>query len=59
MTVQCCVCKKVKVDEAWKTTGIDHPREVSHTYCPTCFTMAQATMATERHQANIAHPVTA
>lgn len=37
MVVQCCVCKRVRVDGAWAppVQPID-PDEVSHAYCPAC-----------------------
>ena len=59
MTVQCCVCKKVKVEESWTITGIDRPKDVSHTYCPVCLRQSQAAMAAERLRANVTQPVTA
>mgnify|MGYP007047113445 CR=1 FL=1 len=59
MTVQCCVCKKVKIDDSWMNTGNEHRRDVSHTYCPTCLRTEATSMAAERRQANMANPVTA
>ena len=35
MTVQCCVCRKYRVDDNWKKNAkVDG--NVSHTYCPIC-----------------------
>ena len=35
MTVQCCVCRKYRVKDTWKTnTKVEKP--LSHTYCPKC-----------------------
>jgi hypothetical protein len=35
MTVQCCVCRKYRVDDRWKKNA-DIDGSVSHTYCPVC-----------------------
>jgi len=35
MTIQCCVCNKVKCDGEWICH--DHNvKDASHTYCPAC-----------------------
>ena len=47
MTVQCCVCKKVKVNESWMTTAGNRLREVSHTYCPVCLGATKVAMENE------------
>jgi sRNA-binding protein len=44
MTVQCCVCKKERVDGAWRPACEVEHRQVSHTYCPTCLANARAEM---------------
>lgn len=38
MVVQCCVCKKIRVDGEWRETDADRPNpaEASHGYCPNC-----------------------
>lgn len=38
MEVQCCVCKKIRVDGLWIETDTTQPRprETSHGYCPIC-----------------------
>lgn len=38
MVVQCCVCKKVRMDGNWVDAQADQVRlaEVSHGYCPVC-----------------------
>lgn len=54
MTVQCCVCKKVKAEDAWKHETLDRPAEVSHTYCPVCLKRSQTAMREERMQADLA-----
>lgn len=59
MTVQCCVCKKIKQEDSWKNASLVRPQEVSHTYCPACLRASEAAMAIERLQANAAHPVIA
>jgi len=35
MDVQCCVCKKIRVEGRWVESDAA-PREVSHGYCPVC-----------------------
>lgn len=38
MEVQCCVCKKVRVDGQWMSPDLTPPvpNETSHGYCPVC-----------------------
>ena len=38
MVVQCCVCKKIRIDGVWRASDPSAPRfeEVSHGYCPSC-----------------------
>lgn len=57
MTLQCCVCKKVKDDETWKLEDRIHRTDVSHTYCPICLKASVAAMAIERQHADIVQPV--
>ena len=39
MTIQCCMCKKVKVDGHWVSRhSVSHGR-VTHTYCPVCLAL--------------------
>lgn len=47
MTVQCCVCAKVKIDGKWIHDAIKHPHDVSHTYCPMCLEHSLAAMRAE------------
>ncbi len=47
MTIQCCVCEKVKDDNRWIHRQIDHPKEVSHTYCPHCLEQSLGIMRKE------------
>ncbi len=47
MTIQCCVCKKVRVDDDWKPF-IEPPSVPSSTYCPTCFDRCSQELAIER-----------
>lgn len=36
MTIQCCKCKRIRIDGQW-FAPVDPPgTDVSHTYCPTC-----------------------
>lgn len=38
MVVQCCVCKKIRVEDAWKAVELYAalPTDMSHGYCPAC-----------------------
>ena len=36
MTVQCCVCHRVKIEDVWKHQSVERPQETSHAYCPVC-----------------------
>lgn len=36
MTVQCCVCRRVKDEGRWSRRDTGRNEEVSHTYCPAC-----------------------
>jgi hypothetical protein len=36
MTVQCCICKKVRVGDGWESPHEATPAP-SNTYCPACF----------------------
>ena len=47
MTVQCCVCKRERVDGDWRPAGIGDPYRVTHTYCPACLAQARAEMQAE------------
>ncbi len=47
MTVQCCVCKKERIDGAWRPAGNTNAYEVTHTYCPVCLAKARADMQAE------------
>ena len=47
MTVQCCVCKKVKVEEEWTQNGTEAATQVSHTYFPVCYSEARVQLRGE------------
>ena len=38
MEVQCCVCKRIRVDGLWvqRDQTLPHTKETSHGYCPSC-----------------------
>ena len=36
MTIQCCVCKRERIDGEWCETTRQGLPEASHTYCPAC-----------------------
>lgn len=47
MTVQCCVCRKYRVDNRWKkTVAVDG--NISHTYCPVCKKKAMSAIVSAR-----------
>lgn len=52
MTIQCCVCHKVKVQDEWIRPSQDHLGRVSHTYCPICLDRSLAAMRAERRLAS-------
>ena len=38
MDVQCCVCRRVRIEGNWRSEGGRRPRgRYSHTYCPRCY----------------------
>ncbi|HPO15206.1 MAG TPA: hypothetical protein PLI09_17315 [Candidatus Hydrogenedentes bacterium] len=47
MTVQCCVCAKVKEDNHWVHRHVERPKDVSHTYCPNCLEQSLNVMRKE------------
>ncbi|HNR31237.1 MAG TPA: hypothetical protein PKI11_10135 [Candidatus Hydrogenedentes bacterium] len=48
MTVQCCVCKKTKVNGEWRLAPPVRDARISHTYCPACLVESVALLAVER-----------
>jgi ssDNA-binding Zn-finger/Zn-ribbon topoisomerase 1 len=53
MTVQCCVCRKYRVNDSWKkNTKVDE--RVSHTYCPKCKTEAMKSLLGKKNVAVMA-----
>jgi len=50
MTVQCCKCRKLKIDGEW--TRASKPPEgcVSHTYCPVCLAQVLAEIRSEHEE---------
>jgi hypothetical protein len=36
MTIQCCVCKRERIDGEWCETTRQGLPDASHTYCPSC-----------------------
>lgn len=47
MTVQCCVCRKYRVDNRWKKKA-KIEGDVSHTYCPACKNKAIETIVEDQ-----------
>lgn len=53
MTIQCCMCKKVKVENEW--IGRYQPTlYASHSYCPDCFEESKLKMLAEQAAARAA-----
>lgn len=47
MTIQCCMCKRVRVGDGWETPN--EPQSTpSSTYCPACFDRYSRELALER-----------
>lgn len=59
MTIQCCVCKKVKEGEGWKLEGLVGRPDASHTYCPHCFKNAMTALRAEQRRKRLAQSVVA
>lgn len=63
MTVQCCVCKRVKAEgpAPWHKLGAEDPvpAHVSHTYCPACLRASVGAMRREFAQAETVQPLAA
>ncbi len=60
MTVQCCVCKRERIDGAWRPKAEESPVKTSHTYCPACLAKVRAEILsnlkdTSGHLASCAH----
>jgi hypothetical protein len=48
MTVQCCQCKKVRLQNYWDIPRKPVEGTVSHTYCPVCLALAKDSIRMER-----------
>lgn len=48
MTIQCCDCKRIRVDGAWTTPSTDIAGPVSHSYCPVCAEMFKSGAFSEK-----------
>jgi len=59
MTIQCCVCKKIKDGEKWKTDGHGGRSDASHTYCPRCFEKSMTALRAEQRRSRLARTVLA
>lgn len=42
MTVKCCVCTKIRIDDQWLKSESKSGELVSHSYCPACLDAALA-----------------
>ena len=47
MTIQCCMCKRVRVGDDWEAPHESHATP-SSTYCPVCFDRYSRQLAAER-----------
>lgn len=47
MTIQCCMCKRVRVGDGWESSHEAHATP-SSTYCPVCFDRYSRELAVER-----------
>ncbi len=49
MTVQCCVCKRVREGKAWYVMNVPEQAlaPISHGYCPVCASRAFAELRAE------------
>lgn len=56
MTIQCCVCKKVKDDGQWVRDAAKHPSAMTHTYCPHCLEASLNAMRMELAQRRTSAP---
>jgi len=45
MTVKCCVCTKIRIDDQWLLTETKANELVSHSYCPACLDAALAELS--------------
>ena len=48
MTVQCCMCKLIRVDGEWIRRPQDDRGDTSHTYCPVCLDETLTTIRMEQ-----------
>lgn len=51
MTVQCCKCKRIRVNGRWLPAASAAGCAVSHSYCPECLFEANVEMFNERASA--------
>ncbi len=48
MTIQCCKCKRVRLDNAWRRPSGALSGAITHSYCPVCLTEAQVEIFSAR-----------
>ena len=48
MTIQCCVCQRVRERGQWKDQVPERDGLVSHTYCPKCLHQSLETIKEEQ-----------
>lgn len=58
MTVQCCVCKRVREGKAWYVTNLPERAlgPVSHGYCPVCAARAYEELRAEAQRIKMTPP---
>ena len=61
MTIQCCKCHKVRVNDKWYTTHEHSHEAITHTYCPVCLDLANQEIRAEmaRFRMEYTKPATA
>lgn len=52
MTIQCCVCKRVKNEDQWVGKVLHSTLNVSHSYCPQCLEASRGIMLVELSRAD-------
>ena len=48
MTIQCCMCHKIRERSEWIRSEVPRRDEVSHTYCPACFDEFKAELRSKK-----------
>lgn len=58
MTIQCCVCRKVRDDHGWSSAATEaKPEQTSHGYCPACLKDVYRQIKAARYRALVPKPI--